>query len=180
MNAKQAVENTIINKRTRQEFFPERQSEVLYFARSQRQGWREVAKQSEDCILRHFPNAEEAQHMVDTDGIKVLFHPAQTTTEPIHEVDLAFAIPVISREAPVLTIQRKCVRRCARGTIHVEEFRMGSRFHALTIHTNRYVALQNHTLRTGIIGSCLELAMEMILSVIDLFSVAREKCHIRL
>ena len=51
MNTEKALQHPVVDKRTRQQFLAERQSEVLYFARRQRQRRREVSQQSVDGIL---------------------------------------------------------------------------------------------------------------------------------
>ena len=82
MKSEETLQHTVVDEGTRKEVFTERQSEVFYLPRSHRQRGREMSEKSEKRILWDLPDAEEAQYMVDPDGVEVLLHPAQSFPEP--------------------------------------------------------------------------------------------------
>ena len=82
---------------------------------------------------------------------------------------------MIGGEAPVLTIRREIVRRCARRSIEMEKLRMSGRLDTLAIDTNRYIALDEHPMLARIISCRLQLEVEVILKEVDERSVKSEE-----
>ena len=123
-----------------------------------------MAQQPEESLLRNLPHTEEAQYVVDADGVEVLLHPTQALSEPRN--NSRRFLPIISGESPVLTIGREIVRRCTCGAVETEELRMSSSLHTLTIDTDRYITFQRHPMLAGIVGSGLQLEVEVVLEVI--------------
>ena len=116
--------------------------------------------------------------MIDAEGVEVLFHPLHALLEPVGKRDLMtllparlLLMPVVGGEAPVLSIYREGIRRCPCRTVHIEEFRMGSRLHTVTIHADGHIPLQDDTLGTGIVGSSQQLHMQLILDIVDQLSL---------
>ena len=80
--------------------------------------------------------------MIYTDSIEILLHPPQSTMEPLYQSRL----PVISWEAPILTILRENIwwRTCL--SIKMEEIWMNHSFYAISIHSDRHIAFKEYTL----------------------------------
>ena len=171
MHTEETVEHAVVDEWTRQQFLAERESEILNLPYRHRQSRREMSHKAEEVFIRYLPDTEESQHMIDTDGIEILLHPAQAMTEPSRQL----RAPPVGREAPVLSVQRESIGRCSRLGIQMEQFRTGGRLHTLAIHPDGHVALQHDAFRTGIVGSRLQLTMKMILDVIDEGRVKSEK-----
>ena len=163
MNAEQPFEHAVVYKRTGEEILAERETEVLNLADGHRECRGEMPQEPEYRIARNLPDAEETQYMIDTDRIEVLLHPKAAAAEPGGQ----FLAPPIGWEAPVLTILRERIRRGTRLRFQVEELRMETGLGAVAIDTDGYIALDDDTLLTGIIGCSLQLQMEVILDVID-------------
>ena len=178
MHTKKSLKHTIVDKRTCEEILAERQTKILYLAHRHRKGWREMPQQSEDSIQWNLPDTEEAQYMVDTDGIEILLHPAQTLVEPFHQRQLfcfhfSFLTPVVGGESPVLAIEREVIRWCTRLGIKMEELRMSSSLYTLTIDTDGDITLDEDPFLTSIVSCRLQLEMEVILEEINLLSRIR-------
>ena len=151
VKSEEPLEHTVVDEGSREEVLTERQSEVFDFPLCHRQRRREMAEESEECFAGNLPDAEEAQYVVDADGVEVLLHPLDAFLEPIYDV----CLPVIGREAPVLSVLREVIRRRARRTVETEEIRMDGRLDAVTIDSDGHIALQDHPVLAGIVGSCL-------------------------
>ena len=108
VDAEDFVDESVVDERTRIELFAERQSEVFYLVNGQRQRGREMAQHSGNGIDRNLPDAEETQYVINAQGVEILLHVAQATTEPFDE----FRTPMIGRESPILTLIRIQFWRC--------------------------------------------------------------------
>ena len=130
-----------------------------------------MAHKSKHGIVWNLPDTEETQHMVDTDSIEVLFHPAHPAMEPFDQ-RRPFAIsfytftPPICGEAPVLAIGREIIGRSTGGCVETEEIRMGGRLHTIAIDPDGDITLQTDSILTGIVGGSLQLKMKVILDEI--------------
>ena len=62
----------------------------------------------------NLPDAEEAEDVVDAESVEIARHLLQPRLPP-GVVVLGHLLPVIGREAPVLTVAAEVVGRCARG-----------------------------------------------------------------
>ena len=129
-----------------------------------------MTQDTKDGILRNLPDTEEAQHVVDTDGVEILSHPAKPAVEPVYQIltfRFLFFTPIISWESPILTIMGENIRRRTGLGIEMEEFWMSGRLHTIPIHPNRHITLNDNSLRTGIIGSRFQLEVKVILEIIN-------------
>ena len=169
MKAEDALEHPVVDEGLRKQFLPEGQTEILYLALCHRQRRGEMAQQSEDGLLRNLPDAEEAQHMVYADGIEVLFHPAQTLSEPSGKWKKGSgrSLPIIGRESPILSVLRETVWRRTGRSVETEELWMQGCLHTIAIDTNRHIALQYHAILPGIVGSGFQLKVKVVLGEVD-------------
>ena len=151
VKSEEPLEHAVVDERSREEVLTERQSEVFYLSLCHRQSRREMAEESEECFAGNLPDAEETQYVVDADGVEVLLHPLDAFPKPIYDV----CLPVVGGEAPVLSVLREVVRRRTRRTVKTEEIRMDGRLDAVTIDSDGHIALQDHPVLAGIVGSCL-------------------------
>ena len=122
----------------------------------------EITDQTMNSIHRNFPYTEEAKNMVDTEGIEILRHLRQTGLPPCEAV-LCHSLPVVCREAPVLTEGRECIRRCTCLRIHMEKLRIEPCVHAGTADADRKVSLEDHALFMSVAAYLRELKIKMIL-----------------
>ena len=116
-------------------------------------------------VGRNLPYPEESQHVVDTIGIEILGHLTETTHPPTATV-LEHDLPIISRKAPVLAVDRKIIGRRTGLAIQIKVVRLHPSFHTVATDTYGNVSLQNDSLRTGIIGSRQQLFMQAELYII--------------
>ena len=116
-------------------------------------------------VGRNLPYPEESQHVVDTIGIEILGHLTETTHPPTATV-LEHDLPVISRKAPVLAVDRKIIGRRTGLAIQIKVVRLHPSLHTVAADADGNVSLQNDTLRTSIIGSRKQLFMQAELYII--------------
>ena len=110
----------------------------------------------------NFPNAEEAQDVVNAVSRKVFRHFAKAALPP-SVVVRRHNVPVVSGEAPVLTVGREGVGRCSRLSVHIEVMGFYPRLNAATVNANGDVALENDALRLGIATHIAELDVKQVL-----------------
>lgn len=60
---------------------------------------------------RDFPDAEEAEDVVDAEGVEVLSHLRQALTPP-SIIIFSHLVPIVCRESPVLSVFRELIGRC--------------------------------------------------------------------
>ena len=149
MRAEHLSEEVFMDIGFREEIFAECHSVAFYFFARHRQGGNKLAQQSVYGMHRDFPNAEETQDVVDTVGIEVFRHLAETLHPPGITVFLHY-VPVVSREAPVLTVHGEVIGWCARLSVQVEVVGFCPRFYAVAADADRNVTFQYYT-----IGSCV-------------------------
>ncbi len=113
-------------------------------------------------MTRYLPDTEESQHVVYAVGIEILVHVLEASHPPLAAV-LEHGIPVICREAPVLSVDREVIWRCSRLVAAVEVLRFLPHITAVGMHADRYVALQNDALTACILMRRTHLAGEQIL-----------------
>ena len=87
------------------------------------------------AAFRDLPDAEEAEDMVDAQGVEIFFEPYDALFPPLEAV-FFHRCPVVGGETPVLTLRREAVRRSAGFHVEVEEMRMLFHVVALTVHPN--------------------------------------------
>ena len=156
MHAEQTVKDLVVDERTCEEILTEGKTEILNLSYGHRERRREMPHLSKHSILRNLPDAEEAQHMIYADGIEILRHPTEATTEPRRQ---ALLIPSICREAPGLPVLREGIRWSPHLTVKVEELRMERCLYTFVIDPDRKIPLDKDTLRTSFICSSLQLQM---------------------
>ena len=124
-----------------------------YLVAAVRQCRVEVAQQAALELQRDLPDTEEAEDMVDAEGVEVLAHLAQAALPPVVVV-LCHLVPVVGGEAPVLTVHAEEIGRCAGAGIEVVELREAGSVHTVAAHSYGQVALQVNSLRMGV-GHCV-------------------------
>ena len=149
MRAEHLSEEVFMDIGFREEIFAECHSVAFYFFARHWQGGNKLAQQSVYGMHRDFPNAEETQDVVDTVGIEVFRHLAETLHPPGITVFFHY-VPVVSREAPVLTVHGEVIGWCARLSVQVEVVGFCPRFYAVAADADRNVTFQYYT-----IGSCV-------------------------
>ena len=121
-------------------------------------------------IHRNLPYTEESEHMVDTVSVEILRHLAETRFPPCEAV-FAHLLPVVGREAPVLTEHGEIIRRRTRLAIHVKQARVNPRVGGVARYTDRYVALERHAMLTGITVNLAHLLVKMILDIVHIIDI---------
>ena len=135
---------------------------AFYLFATQAQGRGKLSHQSGLFGNRNLPDAEEAQHMINTIGIKELRHLTEAANPPLAAV-LQHLIPIVGGEAPVLTIGREGIGWSSCLSIQIEVFGFYPSLNAVTRDTNGDIALQDNLVLTGIFMSGTHLTVEIIL-----------------
>ena len=121
--------------------------------------------------------------MIYAVGIEIILHLAETLLPPA-EVILRHLIPVICREAPVLTTDREVIGRSTGTGVQIKQLRINSSIHAVRTDTNRYIALHRYANRVGISHCVCQLLIGMelqeFIEVLRLFVALCQECSIRL
>ena len=120
MDAKQTLNQSIVDEGLSIQFLTEWQTKILYLVNSQRQRGREMTQHAVNSIGRNLPDAEVAQYVVDAQGIKIL----RQVTETMFQHAEQRLIPMVCGEAPVGTSWPVGIGNCSRLRICIEEFRM--------------------------------------------------------
>ncbi|EJX06047.1 hypothetical protein EVA_05845 [gut metagenome] len=124
--------------------------------------WIEATQNAINLLRRNFPDTEETQDMIDSVGIEVLTHVCQASPPPLVAI-LTHLFPIIGRETPVLTIDRKGIGRSARLAIEVEEFTIDPCRNTISVDANRNITLQDDPHLTCILMDGRHLTVEEIL-----------------
>ncbi len=114
---------------------------------------------------RNSPDAEETEHMVDAVGIKELRHILESANPP-HTAVVDHLLPVVSRESPVLTVDRESIRWSTSLRVKVEILRLMPYITAVAVHADRNVALQDYATSHGIFMSGAHLVVQYKLCII--------------
>ena len=138
---------------------------ALYLLTTQAQGWSKLTLQARLLRNGDFPDAEEAQHMVDTIGIKELCHLAETTYPPRATV-LQHLVPVVGGEAPVLAIGRERIGGRTSLTVQVEVLRFYPSLHTIARDANGDVALEDDMMVAGKFVGSMHLLIQIVLNEI--------------
>lgn len=118
---------------------------------SEREGGPEVACDPGDSASWKFPDAEEAQDVVNAVRTEELCQLAQSAPPPGISI-LTHLLPVVGGEAPVLSIGVKLVWRGSSGGVHVEEVGPLPGVHTVARHSNGKVSLQDDMAGSGVLG----------------------------
>ena len=133
--------------------------------------------------LAHLPDTEETQDMIYAVGIEIILHLAETLLPPA-EVILCHLVPVIRREAPVLSADREVIGRSTGTGVQIKQLRINSSIHAVRTDTNRYIALHRYANRVRISHCVCQLLIGMelqeFIEVLRLFVALCQECSIRL
>ena len=124
------------------------------------QGRVEATQEGIDSLQGNLPDAEEAQDVVDAVGIEVLGHLHKACLPPGKAV-LGHLLPIVGREAPVLTHHREIIGRSTRRRVHVEELGIDPGIDTRARDTNRNIALQHHATRVGVVAHLAQLTVEV-------------------
>ena len=148
-----------------------------------RQRGREVSAQSPHIGLAHLPDAEEAEYMVDAVGVEVVLHLREAAAPPVVTV-LSHLVPVIGREAPVLTADTEVIGRCTRRGVEVEQVGLNGCVHRVGTDADRYIALHRHAYRVCVGYSVAELLvgveLQEVVQAFLLFVALGEEGGVRL
>ena len=153
------VQDPVGDERTGKAILLEVQAVALNLLTGHAEGWSKLSEQTMYAIYRNFPDTEEAEHVVDTVSIKVLRHIQESAGPPLATV-LQHLIPVISRESPVLTVNREVIRWSTCLTVHVEVLRLHPDITTVTMHTDRNITLQDDPLSLGMLVCLLHLLVQ--------------------
>ena len=153
------VQYPVGNERTGEAVLLEVQAVTLNLTTGHGDSWRKLSEQAMHAMHRDFPNAEEAEHVVDAVSIKELRHILEAAGPPEAAV-LQHLIPVVGRESPVLSVYGEIIRRSTRLTIQVEVLRLHPNIAAVAMHTDRNITLQDDTLRLGMLVCLLHLLVQ--------------------
>ena len=153
------VQYPVGNERTEESVLLEVQAVALNLLTGHAEGWGKLSEQTMHAIHRDFPDAEEAEHMVDAIGIKELRHILEAAGPPLATV-LQHLIPVVGRESPILTIHREVIWWSTRLTVQIEVLRLHPDIAAVTMYTDRNIALQDNPLRLGMFVRLLHLPVQ--------------------
>ena len=165
MDAEHTVYDPTGNERSGEQFLLEVQAIAFNFLsrHSERRG--ELSEQSVNTGGRYSPYTEETEHVVNAVGIKVFRHVLESSYPPFTSV-IYHPLPVVGRESPVLSVYGESVRWSARLRVEVEVLRLMPYVTSVAVHSDRNVALENHTTRHGILMSRTHLSVEHKLHII--------------
>ena len=105
--------------------------------------------------------------MVDADGVEVLFHPLHPLVEPATNTRTDLGLPSVCGEPPVMSQRRIGVGGRSRLEVEIEQVGVLCGFGADAVDADGHVALQRHARAAGIVGSSLQLQLQVVLDVID-------------
>src|SRR4030095_11880213 len=98
-------------------------------------GRNKVPHDTFNIMHRNTPNPEKTKNMIYAKCIKIIAHLLETVAPPCEAV-LLHPLPVVGREAPVLSLHRKIVRWRARLHTHTVEFRLNPGITTVSVNTN--------------------------------------------
>jgi hypothetical protein len=90
--------------------------------------------------------------VVDAVSVEILMHVLEAAHPPLASVG-NHAVPVVRREAPVLSVHGESVWRSARLRVEVEVFGLVPYVAAVAVHADGYVALEDDAASAGILVS---------------------------
>ena len=124
----------------------------------------EMSEESALGVSRYLPYAEEAQQMVDTVGIEIVGHLGEALSKPVVTLG-CHSTPIVSGEAPVLPVSSKSIGRSTGLTLQAEESGMAPCLHTGAADADGDISLEYHAMAMGIVGSMLELLMQVVLDI---------------
>ena len=123
-----------------------------------------MSEQTALLSQRNFPDSEETEYVVYSEEVEIFGHLLHPRLPPGIAV-LGHFVPVVGREAPVLTVSRESIRRCTCAGVHIEKMRILPGIHAGAGNAYRQVALEHNSLFAGIGTDFLHLGIKMILDI---------------
>jgi hypothetical protein len=143
---------------------------------------REVTAEAPNIRFAHLPDTEEAEDMVYTICVEVVRHLGEAELPPLVVV-LSHDIPVVGREAPVLTTCVEVIGWRTCRSREVEEVWVGGSVHRVRRDTDRNIALECHAYRVCVVHCLAELfvrmELEVAVEVLRLFVALREELCVR-
>src|SRR5688572_15094422 len=115
---------------------------------------------------RDGPYAEETKNMIYAERIKIFTHLLKTLTPPRKSI-FGHAFPVICREAPVLSLHGKIIRRRSGLLIHVIQSGFNPGIATVTRNANGNVSLQYNSILVCIFYCFPQLEMKVVLYEIN-------------
>ena len=115
---------------------------------------------------RDFPDAEEAQHVVNSVGVEILSHLLEAANPPLVAI-FGHLVPVVGGESPVLPILREVIWWCSCLSVEIKQVRLCPCFHAVSGDADGDVALDDDTLLSGLHSHSQELLVQLILYIIE-------------
>ena len=120
----------------------------------------EVPQEARALRARYLPDAEEAEDMVDAEGVEVAGLTLEALAPPAEVAFLLHTLPVVRGEAPVLPVGSEVIGRGACGLLGVEEMRCHPDVYAVGCYADGEVTLEEDTSLLSIASHSLELAVE--------------------
>ena len=166
MLAEDAVEHPVGNERLREQFLLPVQSVPFYLFTAHAESRRKLSEQSVNRADRNFPDAEEAEYVVDAVGIEILCHVPEAVDPPLAAV-LDHFVPVVSRKSPVLSVYGEVIGRSTCLAVEVEVARFRPYVTAVAVHADGDVAFQDDLVCLCVLVDGLQLAAQHELYVIE-------------
>ena len=155
-------------------------AEVVIAVRKSRN---EMTAETPHIRLLHLPDTEETEDMIHTVCVEIVLHLAETSLPPT-EVILRHLVPVISREAPVLTANREIIGRRTGRSVQIEQLRINGCIDAVRADSDRYVTLHRYADRVRVSHSVSQLFVRMelqeLIEIFRLFVAFVQELRIRL
>ena len=120
----------------------------------------EVPQEPRALCARYLPDAEEAEDMVDAEGVEVAGLTLEALAPPAEVAFLLHTLPVVRGEAPVLPVGSEVIGWGACGLLCVEEMRCHPDVDTVRRYSDREVALEEDASLLCIAAHRLELAVE--------------------
>ena len=103
---------------------------------------------------------DSTKYVVDPEGIEIAAQLGKTLLPPL-VIGFGHFVPIVGREAPVLTLGSEVIRWRTGLAIHVVQLGSDPGIRTMAVDTNRNISFQYDTLATGVITSAFELLVEM-------------------
>ena len=165
--AEVTVEHPVCDERIEEEILLPTQSILLHFLTSHAEGRRELTEQSVDAMHRNLPYTEESEYVVNAVSIEILSHIGESVYPPLATI-FQHLIPVVGREPPVLTVDRKVVRWCSSLSVKVEIAWFHPYVASISVYSDRNIALEHHFMLACIlVGSNHLLSKNILHEIIE-------------
>ena len=120
----------------------------------------EVPQEPRALRAWHLPDAEEAEDMVDAEGVEVAGLTLEALAPPAEVAFLLHTLPVVCGEAPVLPVGSEVIGRGACRLLGVEEMWCHPDVYAVGRYADGEVTLEEDASLLSIAAHRLELAVE--------------------